>query len=308
MKSRALKTQSNGIRKRMILVVESGSTKADWMLLPRGDRNSFSSKGFNPYFHDRKFILNELNNHAELSELSEVVREVYFYGAGCSNDEMRARIQAPLSEFFKNAKVYVYNDLEACAIACFAGKPQIACILGTGANSCFHDGNQLEKEVPALGYILGDEGSGSYFGKALIRDFLYKRLPQELNEEFEGAGLTKDLLFENVYRKPNANVYLASLAPILIRNKHLNYSQNLIRQGFQEFLDVHVKYFQNYRSCEVNFVGSIAGLLQDELRLVCSDNGINVGRIIHKPMDGLVAYYEQIKNPDNFKSSGSPNI
>lgn len=283
----------------MFLVVESGSTKADWMLVNGTKRTPFSTKGFNPYFHSQAFILEELSMNDGLSEIKSAVEEIFFYGAGCSNEAMRSRIKEPLSAFFVNAEVQVYNDLEACTLACYRGVPQISSILGTGANSCFHDGNEIHKEVPALGYILGDEGSGSYFGKALIRDFLYKRMPQQLVDEFERAGLTKDILFENVYRKPNANVYLASLAPILIRNKNLEYSQNLIKKGFQDFIDVHVKCYDNYQSFEVNFVGSIASLLEDELRSVCANNDITIGRIIRRPLESLVAYYDQIKNPDN---------
>ncbi len=279
----------------MFLVVESGSTKADWMLIDNDKHSAYSTKGFNPYFHSQEDILIELNEHLELDLIKDRVQEIFFYGAGCSSNVLNNEIQTVLETFFINAKVTVDHDLAACAFACYNDTPQIACILGTGSNSCHYDGKTISEAVPALSYILGDEGSGSYFGKALLSGFLYKKLPNAIHQELSQMGLTKDQIFESVYRKPNANVYIASFTQVLIRNKDLEYSQRIIKEGFQKFIDIHVKCFPDYKKCEVNFVGSVASLLQKELKEVCAENEITIGTIVRRPLERLVAYHKNLK-------------
>jgi glucosamine kinase len=276
----------------MFLVIESGSTKADWMLIEDGVETSYSTKGFNPYFHSQEDILIELNNHLDLGLIKDKVTDVFFYGAGCSSEKLNAIVENAFSLFFKNAKIYVDHDLAAAAFSCYLGKPQITCILGTGSNSCHFDGKVVSEVVPALSYILGDEGSGCHFGKAMLADFLYHRLPDAMNKELIAMGVDKTSINEHVYMKPNANVYIASFMPVLVRNKDLEYSQDLIRKNFQEFIDVHVKCFADFQNVDVNFIGSVACLLQDELRAVCQANGIKVGMIIRRPLDNLVSYHK----------------
>ena len=275
----------------MLVVVESGSTKADWMILRNGNETITNTQGFNPYFHSKTDILKALAANDVLNSIKDEVRQLYFYGAGCSSEELNQVIKGGLGAFFTNAEIGVDHDLNASAFACYNGEPEIACILGTGSNSCFFDGQNMREEVPALGHLLGDEGSGNYFGKRMLADFLYKKLPQPMHDAFADMGLTKASIVERVYQKPGANVFIASLMPVLINNKDLPYSQNLIRKGFQEFIDVHVKCFEEYKTCEVNFVGSISDLLQEELRAVCKDNGIRLGRIIRRPLQNLVNYH-----------------
>lgn len=279
----------------MFLVIESGSTKADWMVVRDGVETSYSTKGFNPYFHTQEDILIELNDHLELDLIKEDVSEVFFYGAGCSSTALNSIIEKALSYFFKSAKIHVNHDLSAAAYACFNGEPQITCILGTGSNSCYFDGSAVSEEVPALSYILGDEGSGSHFGKALLADYQYRRLPEPMAKELTSMGVTKASINENVYMKPNANVYIASFMPVLIRYKDLDYSQELIRKNFQNFIDIHVKCFKNYQEVEVNFIGSVASLLQLELKEICEENSISVGLILRRPLDKLVAYHKNQK-------------
>ncbi len=278
----------------MLIVVESGSTKADWMLLKEGTEATTVTKGFNPYFHSKSDILQELESNEVLGSIKEDVEQLHFYGAGCSGPELNAIVEGGLAAFFPNAHITVDHDLSASAFACYNGEPEIACILGTGSNSCYFDGENVRKEVPSLGYVLGDEGSGSYFGKRMLADFLYNKLPQPMHDAFVDLGLTKESILERVYKNPGANVFIASLMPVLINNKDLPYSQKLIRKGLQEFIDVHVKCFDEYRSCEVNFVGSIADLLREELEAVCEDNGVRVGRVIRRPLGRLVEYHVRL--------------
>lgn len=275
----------------MVLVVESGSTKADWMLVDKGNEATFVTKGFNPYFHKKEDILHELNGNYDLASIKNEVEAVYFYGAGCSIPELNAIIRSGLSSYFRNAHITIDHDLMACAYACYSGVPEIACILGTGSNSCYFNGKDLYEAVPAVGHILGDEGSGCFFGKRILADFLYKRLPAPMLDELNDLGLNKDVIVENVYRKPDANVYIASFMPILIRHKELKYCQNVIADGIQQFIDIHVKCYENYKETQVNFVGSMACLLSDELRIICNANEIEIGTIIRKPLRNLVEYH-----------------
>lgn len=275
----------------MLLIVESGSTKADWMLIKEGGAIPYNTKGFNPFFHGKEDILLELNDHLELDLIKDQVTEIYFYGAGCSSPELNARIEAGLSAFFINADVTVGHDLLACALSLFEGRPLIASILGTGSNSCYFDGGSVKEEVPALGYILGDEGSGSYFGKRILADYLYERLPDVMMKDLANQGMTKEKIIENVYMKPDANVYIASFMPTLIKNKNLDYSQKLIKKGLREFIDVHVKCFRNYKEAQVSFVGSVASLLQDELKEVCAEEGVQFGKVVRRPLENLVKYH-----------------
>ena len=180
----------------MIFIVESGSTKSDWVLLgPENSQNVFASPGFNPYFHSADWIEGELKKVDGIISIADQVSEIYFYGAGCSSDKLNAVVQEGLNRIFKNAKVYVDHDLVACAYATYKGRESISCIVGTGSNSCYFDGKTVSEVVPALGYILGDEGSGSYFGKKLIAAFLYHHLPEHLSKDFfDTYGFTKDAL------------------------------------------------------------------------------------------------------------------
>ena len=276
----------------MFLVVESGSTKADWKLIGAPVESTFSTKGFNPYFHKEEDVLRELNRDKELFHIKDNIEEVFFYGAGCSSVKLNSILEKSLSHFFSKAEVFVSHDLTAAAFSCYEGEPIIACILGTGSNSCYYDGETVTEELPALSYILGDEGSGSHFGKILLSDFQYKRLPVPMDKELKQIGLTSAQINENVYMKPNANVYIASFMPIFLKHKYLKYSQDLIRKNFQQFIDIHVKCYENYRDVKVNFVGSIASLLETELKAVCADNEIKIGLILRHPLDRLAEFHK----------------
>lgn len=286
----------------MVLVVESGSTKADWMLIKNGQHIAYNTKGFNPFFHNKEDILIELNDHLELDLIKEEITEIYFYGAGCSSKKLNAIIENGLSSFFTEAKVVVDHDLKAAALSLYEEEPIIACILGTGSNSCYFDGEKIKENSHALGYILGDEGSGSYFGKQVLSDFLYNNLPEKMMIEMNRLGFTKSIIFENVYIKDNANVYIASLMPVLIRNRHSNYAQQLFKKGFGEFLDKHVLCYPESSSAPISFVGSVASLLKEELEEVCETKGLTFGKVIRRPLENLVHFHLRAaeKETENF--------
>ena len=275
----------------MVIIIESGSTKADWLIIQGEKRFYHNTIGFNPFFHSTEIVAETLKNDQTLQDLIALEGEIHFYGAGCSSKELNQTIENGFKTVFKNATVSVDHDLLAAGLSLYRGKNVIACILGTGSNSLLFDGKNLHEEVPALGYILGDEGSGSFFGKQILSDFLYSRLPQQIESDLRQLGLSKDEIFRKVYMEPNANVFLASISPILIQNKELEYCQNLIRKGFDLFLDRHVLCFKDCFTTEVSFVGSIAALLASELEAVCLEKGLTVGQIIRKPIDSLANYH-----------------
>lgn len=275
----------------MLIVVESGSTKSDWMIVGEKGGETTSTIGINPYFHDEDIVEQELLKHNYLLSIANSVSEIFFYGAGCSIPDLNAKIERGLARIFSNAVISVDHDLNACAYATYRGRPEIACILGTGSNSCFYDGNEVQEEIPALDYVLGNEGGGTYFGRQLLADYLYKRLPEQLHNELEAMQLDKESIVDNVYIKPNANVYIASFMPIIVRNKDLPYCQELIREGFRKFINIHVKCYNNHKEVEVNFVGSVAHLLSEELSEVCSEEGIILGEIVRKPLENLVKFH-----------------
>lgn len=283
----------------MILVVESGSTKADWMLIKDGQNIPYSTKGFNPFFHSKEDILIELNDHLELDLIKNDITKIYFYGAGCSSKKLNAIIKNGLKAFFTKATIQVDHDLKACAVSLYEKKPIIACILGTGSNSCFFDGKEITENSHALGYILGDEGSGSYFGKSILSAYLYGRLPEKMMTEMNRLGLNKEIIFENVYMKEDANVFIASFMPVLIRNKELDFCQKLIQKGFLDFIDKHVLCYPEAQKSTISFVGSVASLLKDELEQACLSKGLSIGKVIRRPLENLVNYH---LSPESMKT------
>lgn len=277
----------------MILIADSGSTKCDWLLMD-GDTivAECSSMGFNPYFHNESFIVTTLRGHEVLMKYSHEIKSVFFYGAGSSSPELKAIVFRALVRLFSFAHVYVGHDLDAAALATYSGTPHIACILGTGSNSCYFDGNSVHEEVPALAYILGDEGSGSYYGKKLIADFFYNKMPEHLANDFEETyRLNMDDIVQNVYSKPHANVYLASFMKFCSRHRNDPYIKNMIVPGIRKFLSIHVACFANYKSVPVCFVGSVAYYFENILRETSEEMGINIGCIVKKPILGLREYH-----------------
>ena len=288
----------------MILIVDSGSTKADWRLINQLGENlkDFSTMGFNPYFHSSDLVETELRKSANVMEIASFVEHVFFYGAGCSSVTLDAIIQEGLNRVFTNANVLVGHDLEACAFATYYGEPEISCILGTGSNSCYFDGEEVTEAVPSLAYILGDEGSGSYFGKRLLQDYFYKLLPEDMAEAFHFEfNLTDKDIVRKVYNEPNANVYLASFMKFIGKFKDHPHVENWMVYGFRHFLKIHVKCYSNWADVKVNFIGSVAFHFRKYLEMACETENVILGDIIKKPIDNLVRYHIEYKIPELVK-------
>jgi len=278
----------------MYLIAESGSTKCDWICLDSNgvEANRFYTMGFNPFFHSAEFIQEELSSDLKIREIVGSVEQIYFYGAGCSSEELKDIIKEGLHRVFPNATLSVDHDLVAAAYSTYSGKPEVACILGTGSNSCYFDGESVREEVPALAYILGDEGSASYLGKKLIAAYLYNKLPEELHKAFEEKyDLTKADIFNRVYNQPHANVYLAGFGRFVGKHSEHPFLINMVREGFQDFIETHVLCFEEAPQAEINFVGSVAYHFQDLLDEVLKQKGLTLGKVVGKPVDGLVSYH-----------------
>lgn len=279
----------------MVLIVESGSTKSDWVLLgPENSQKEYTTMGFNPYFHSSTDVEKELKNHVDLMAIATKIKHIYFYGAGCSNLKMNEIIKLGLSKVFLNAAINVDHDLLACAYATYSGNASISCIIGTGSNSCYFDGVSVSEVVPALGYILGDEGSGTYFGKKLLAAFLYHQLPTHVAADFISEyGVDKESIVNSVYREGNANVYIASFMPFIAKHKEEEIFQKMVEDGLKHFMEVHVCCYPNYKDVEVNFVGSLSSIFRGALDRAAISLGITIGRVVQKPIDGLVAYHKE---------------
>ena len=277
----------------MIIVADSGSTKCDWRVVKSdGEALAFSTMGFNPFFHSEDFIEKGIREEAGLQRHAEEIEAVYFYCAGGSTEDLRNIVKRGLNSVFTNATIHVSHDLDAAALSVYEGEECIACILGTGSNSCRFDGNGISEEVPALAYILGDEGSGSYYGKILLRKFLYKQLPEHLHNCLaEQYDLDKAKIFEKVYMKPHANVFLASIMKMVSLYKDDPFIREMVAEGINRFLREHVVCFDNHKEIKAHFVGSISHYFEDILREEANKLGVNVGKISKKPIDGLVNYH-----------------
>jgi len=275
----------------VLIVADSGSTKCDWILSNRDKETETVTMGFNPFFHSKEFVAAKLEENHLLKRYALEAENVFFYGAGCSNPKRNEEIVSALKQIFTHASIYVGHDLEGAALAVTPQKEGIACILGTGSNSTYWDGKKSIEHVPALGYVMGDEASGTYFGKILLRDFLYARLPQEIEQYLEEVfSLTKESIFDNVYSKLHPNVYLASFMKIFGLFRDYPYVQNVLREGFEEFCKFHIMCYENHKEIPVHFIGSVAYYFQVELAQVLKSYGIALGQVVQKPVYNLFSH------------------
>lgn len=279
----------------MILIADSGSTKADWsMLLPSLPPVKYSTKGVNPTFHNEDTIFSILSESDDLKKISTSVSQVFFFGAGCSSADRCDSVRRALERFFPNSKAIVEHDVMAAVLATCGDDPGIACIIGTGSNACYFDGKEIEHNNYGMGHILGDEASGSYLGKKLITSFLYGLMPQELSKSFNDKyKLTRDEVILHVYNRPGANVWLASFAGFLSEHKEHPWVIHLIKEGFSTFVSLYVEHLKDHRKNPVHFVGSIAYHYSDILKDVLKEKKLIAGKIIQKPIDELSAYYQK---------------
>jgi N-acetylglucosamine kinase-like BadF-type ATPase len=281
----------------MILIVDSGATKADWIALDEKGEQLFLTQtlGLSPEVLTKAVIEDRLANNFELSKNREKVTRLHFYGAGCGTDRMKKFLTEIFSVYFPNAKAHVKEDTYAAIFSTTKiGHQGIVCILGTGSNCSYYDGHQLFQKVTSLGYIPMDDGSGNFFGRKLIRDYYFHKMPQDLAMNFaKNYDLDADVIKENLYKQPNPNTYLATFARFLVENKEHPYCKGVIDKGFQQFVNNYIMQFELATKVPVNFVGSIAHYLKDELVTVLERNDLIVGVIRQRPIEGLVEFHRE---------------
>ncbi|MES2622383.1 MAG: hypothetical protein V4615_16140 [Bacteroidota bacterium] len=282
----------------MIIIAESGSTKTNWLT---ESKELFETIGFNPLFFSSDDIHQELMKQEDLFIQREQFTQVFFYGASCSSDDRKKTVYDALKKYFPKAElISVDHDMNAAAVATYNGRPGIACILGTGSNSCLYDGIEIYEEVPALGYLLGDEGSGAYFGKKLLARFLYHELPEATMKMLkEDYGLEKEKIFDAVYKKPHVNVYLATFAKVLTDSPDKDYMEKFAEEGFEDFFSHHVCCYENYKQYPVHFVGSIAFHFKDRLQKVADKFGSELGIVDKNPVYRLLDWHLNNLKPAN---------
>ena len=278
----------------MRLIADSGSTKVDWRAIHSdGSVQKITTAGINPFFQTEEQIIYELEQHL-LPDISATVTEIHFYGAGVASPEKIQVLQNCFRKVFPKSSAIAYTDLLAAARALCGRKPGIAAILGTGANSCYYDGENIADNVPACGYILGDEGSGAVLGRKFISDYLKRQLPKDLNDIFDQKyGLTYGSVIERVYRQPFPNRYLATFSVFLNDNKNNPHIDKLLRDSFEEFFTRNIMQY-DYKKYKVNLVGSVAYYYQDIISEVAEKLGVKLGTILKSPIEGLVQYHKSL--------------
>lgn len=273
----------------MLLVADSGSSKADWILtLSDTETILFRTSGINPFFLSEKDIIKIFQNTPEIQPYTDQVKEIYFFGAGCSSPDRREHISNALSKIFKNAFVSVDIDIIASIYATAGNSKGICCIIGTGSNITYFDGSKIHESKHGLGYILGDEGSGTWLGKQLITSFLYGKMPADLSDSFyKNYKIDKESIIKHVYQQPAPNFYLASFAPFLSEHIDHPFIVDILKKSFSEFIETNIKSYPDYKDQTCHFVGSIAYHFSDILKELCTANEIKVGKILKHPIEEL---------------------
>ena len=284
----------------MIFVVDSGSTKTDWIALDNSGKVLFSTQtlGLNPQVLPSAILTERIINNYELYQNREKVSHVHFYGAGCGVDSPARRIEKVFKDIFTSSKFSILEDTYAAVYASTEpNTPAIVCIIGTGSNCTYFDGINIEQRITSLGYVLMDEASGNFFGKQLIRAFYFKTMPEDLAKKFEEEyDLSPDQIKENVYRKENPNTYLAKFAQFIIKNKEVLEMKSIIEDGLQRFISHQILQFENAKDVPIHFIGSIAHYLKDEIDIALKRNGLRLGNVVRRPIDGLVQYHQKLLN------------
>ncbi|MGL4292441.1 MAG: ATPase [Bacteroidales bacterium] len=277
----------------MILIADSGSSKTEWCLC--GEHSiptKIYTKGINPFYMSEKEIsdsfgldlLPQLENHQ--------IDQIFFYGAGCSFPEKNRFIENAFKIYFPETIISVKSDLYAACHGLFGERKGVACILGTGSNSCFYDGKEIIANISPLGYVLGDEGSGAHLGKRLVSDMLKNQLPADLKKQFfDEFETSPQEILEQVYCKPFPNRYLANLSRFLINHVEEPECYDLIHDCFRDFFERNILQYDFIEEHPVNFVGSIAYHYRDILERVVSEFGLFTEQIEKTPMDGLIKYH-----------------
>lgn len=285
----------NNKKEHMKLIVDSGSTKADWIAIDNEGKVLFTTQtlGLNPEILNGDEIIERLNDRFDILQNKATTTHLFFYGAGCGTDRMKIMLSQLFQVYFSNAIVVVEEDTYAAVYATTPkGEKAIVSILGTGSNCSYFDGRTLHQKVQSLGYIVMDDCSGNVFGKELIRKYYFNKMPKELAELFEKEyNVDPDFIKNKLYKESNPNAYLATFAKFLIQNKEHEFCKKIIFKGMKSFIKNYIRQFDNCKEVPVHFVGSIAFYLKDELAEIFEKYELQLGNVLRRPIDGLIAYH-----------------
>lgn len=283
----------------MTIIADSGSSKTDWRIVhTEGTISSINTIGFNPVLTSTALIIKELNLAFSVTKTNQAVKLIHYYGAGCWDTDSCSVVLKALAFIFPNAELHVTNDLLGAARSVCGQEQGIACILGTGANSCLYDGQKVIDNIPALGYIMGDEGSGAFLGKQLLQSYFYRELPADLRAKLDQKySISKKMLLENVYQGDAGNKYLANFTKFLVSEKEHPYIHQLIVTSFDLFIKRQVLKYNTATNIPIHFIGSVAYFLKDILTSVVLANNLQMGKVTRQPIEGLVAFHTLRNTP-----------
>ena len=278
----------------MRLIVDSGSTKTDWICLNH-DNLVFETQtlGLNPQVLDEHIIEERIINNYDLYQNRKNISHLFFYGAGCGTTQPKKLIKKVFESIFTNAKISVKEDTYAAVYSTATkGRKSIVSIIGTGSNCTYFDGENIHQKVTSLGYVLMDDASGNYFGRQMIRDYFFEKMPFDISQKFsESFDLDPNIIKDKLYKKPNPNTYLAKFAKFVVENKNNPYCSELIKKGFNLFITNQIEQFTDCKKIPLHFIGSISFYLKNELNECLKKRGMMLGNVLKKPIDGLVEYH-----------------
>ncbi|MFN5421698.1 MAG: N-acetylglucosamine kinase [bacterium] len=275
------------------LIADSGATKTEWRIIGIGRHRSFFTTGISPYHMDQSQIEKVILSEFPTSVFKKKLASIHYYGTGCYTKPKAKIVQQALRAVFPSVQINIGHDLMGAAIALCGDQKGIACILGTGSNSCLYNGKRIVSNSPGLGYVLGDEGSGAYLGKKVIQHVLYGIFDKELMDAFiETYKTDKAEILHRVYKEPFANRYLAGFSKFLADHRGHYMIENIIEDGLGDFFNQHLETYAQRYALPVHFVGSIAFYYKDKIADLCRSYGYSIGKVIKQPMDGLVEYHK----------------
>lgn len=274
------------------LIADSGSTKAEWCIVDGKKKRTISTQGISPYFLTGEQIHEIIEKELKPKMKKVIPGEIHYYGTGCSSPANVNIVKLAIRKSFPGAKIAVDHDLMGAARALCGHDKGVACILGTGSNSCYYNGKRIVKNSPGLGFILGDEGSGAYLGKKVVQHYLYNTFDPDLMDRFNAKfGTTAVEILDAVYKNPLPNRYLAGFVPFLIENRGHFMIENIIEDGFNDFFFTHIYKYRESWTMPIHFIGSVAYGFRDVLKNMCDMYELKLGKVLKAPMDGLVSYH-----------------
>jgi N-acetylglucosamine kinase-like BadF-type ATPase len=274
------------------LIADSGATKTEWCLLEGNKKRSILTAGISPYFLCTAEIIALLKQELLPRVKKVAIQEVFYYGTGCANPANAKIVHKALKELFSEASVEVTHDLMGAARALCGRERGIACILGTGSNSCYYNGKKIIRNSPGLGYVLGDEGSGAYLGKKVIQYYLYGIFDEELRGRFDLSFTTTPTeILENVYKKPLPNQYLATFTTFLAENRGHYMIENILEDGLNDFFFQHLCRYPEVWKFPLHFTGGVSFAFKDIVKQLCEHYEFELGSILRNPMHGLIKYH-----------------